>query len=732
VSTGQQAGGQPRPDFLARFLSAVPLLVLYFALAALYAWQASRRPVPTIFTDELELTQLARAIAHTGEPARRGVPYESLASLVAYVLAPVWWLGSASESFATAKQILVLAMTATIFPAYGLARMVVPKWYALGAAAAAVAVPALAYSPILVEEPLAYPIGTLALWLIARSLERPNRGRLAAAATLCVIAALTRTQLAILVMVLGLGLLWLAWESDVGQRWRAQWSRWDWVGAVTLAIGIAFAFAALIGHLSTAWRNTMLAWKGRIVDHATWAIGALAIGVGVLPVIAGVSALARPKGEKRDDATRAFVVTSVAALAVFVLYAGVKGAYISTVFGTFVVERNLIYLCPILFAATALAFARGIGRTWAIAGTAIFTIYVVAATPLHLNTYPYYEAHGLSIAALANRKLGWSEGTIEGVLITVCVVALVVVVALKLLRPDSVGFTAVAASAAVVVVAWGLTGQVYAAAGERHFSQFLDSGLPKPNDWVERATQGGSVVVIGQQITDATNIWLTEFFNPAVKKMWSLDGTAQEVGGPILTPDLEEVDGTLTPSPGTDYALSVNDVKLQAPIVARRPDGVLYRIDGKPLQLQEALVGRQTDGWMVGTSDDPDVAQASYTRYDVSKDEPGFAAVRLTRIGWCPKPGLRQTGHVTVRIGPVGIGPDKQPRIDHVTETRHFNVRDCHGNGITLTPPVVPWRMELEVSPTFVPKDVDPTSSESRHLGAVIQQAGFQPLFGGS
>jgi hypothetical protein len=732
VSTGQQTGGEPRPDFLARFLSAVPLLVLYFGLAALYGWQASRRPVPTIFTDELELTQLARAIAHTGEPARRGVPYESLASLVAYVLAPVWWLGSASESFATAKQILVLAMTATIFPAYGLARMVVPKSYALGAAGAAVAVPALAYSPILVEEPLAYPIGTTALWLIARSLERPSRGRLAAAAALCVIAALTRTQLSILVMVLGLGLLWLAWESNAGRRWRTQWSRWDWIGAVTLAIGIALAFAALIGHLSTAWRNTMLAWKGRIVDHATWAIGALAIGVGVLPVIAGVSALARPKGEERDDATRAFVVTSVAALAVFVLYAGVKGAYISTVFGTFVVERNLIYLCPILFAATALAFARGIGRAWAIAGAAIFTIYVVAATPLHLSTYPYYEAHGLSIAAFANRKLGWSEGTIEGALIAVCVVALVVVVALKLLRPDSVGFTAVAASAAVVVVAWGLTGQVYAAAGERHFSQFLDSGLPKPNDWVERATKGGSVVVIGQQITDATNIWLTEFFNPAVKKMWSLDGTAQEVGGPILTPDLEEVDGTLTPSPETDYALSVNDVKLQAPIVARRADGVLYRIDGKPLQLQEALVGRQTDGWMVGTSDDPDVARASYTRYDVSKDEPGFAAVRLTRIGWCPKPGLRQTGRVTVRIGPVGIGPDKQPRIDHVTETRHFNVRDCRGNGITLTPPGVPWRIEIEVSPTFVPKDVDPTSSESRHLGAVIQQAGFQPLFGGS
>ena len=722
-------GGEPRPDFLARFLSAVPLLVLYFALAALYAWQASRRPVPTIFTDELELTQLARAIADTGEPARRGVPYDSLASLVAYVLAPVWWLGSATESWATAKLLLVLAMTATIFPAYGLARMVVPKWYALAAAGAAVAVPALAYAPILVEEPLAYPISTAALWLIARALERPAWGRLAAASAVAVVAALTRTQLAILFMILALGLLWLAWQSERAHRWRSEWSRWDWVGAVTLVVGVALFFAAALGHLSTAWRETTLIWKERIVEHATWAIGALAIGMGILPVIAGVSALARPPDEERDAKTRAFVVTCVASLAVFIAYAGVKGAYISTVFGTFVVERNLIYLCPLLFVATALAFARGIGKGWAIVGAAIFTVTVVAVTPLHLNTYPYYEAHGLSIAALANRKLGWSEGWIEGALIVACVVAFVVVLALKLLGQRSRAFTVVAASAALVVVAWGLTGQVYAAAGERDFSEFLDSGLPKPYDWVEQATKGGSVVVVGQQITDATNIWLTEFFNPAVQKMWSLDGSAIKVGGPILTPDLDAVDGTLTPSPGTKYALAVNGVALQAPIVAWRKDAVLYRIDGKPLKLQEALVGRQSDGWMVGSSDDP-VARASYTRYDVSKDEPGLAIVQLTRVGWCPKPGLRQTGKVTVRIGPVGIGPDKQPRIDRVTETRHFDVPDCKAEGVTLTPPDVPWRMEITVAPTFRPKDIDPTESEARELGAVIVKAGFQPLFG--
>ena len=154
MSTATTAGGQPRPDFLARFLSAVPLLAIYFGLAALYAWQASKRPLPTIFTDEVEITQLARSIAETGEPARRGEAY-GLATLVAYALAPVWWLGTATASWAAAKLLLVLAMTATVFPAYGLARMVVPKPYALAAAGAAGAGPGRAEGPGIVVVPRA-------------------------------------------------------------------------------------------------------------------------------------------------------------------------------------------------------------------------------------------------------------------------------------------------------------------------------------------------------------------------------------------------------------------------------------------------------------------------------------------------------------------------------------------------------------------------------------------------
>ena len=73
------------------------------------------------------------------------------------------------------KYLGVLVMTATVFPAYGIARLIVGRRPALFVAAASAAIPALAYSAMIVEEPLAYPYSTLALFLILRALITPSR-----------------------------------------------------------------------------------------------------------------------------------------------------------------------------------------------------------------------------------------------------------------------------------------------------------------------------------------------------------------------------------------------------------------------------------------------------------------------------------------------------------------------------------------------------------------------------
>jgi hypothetical protein len=194
-----------------------------------------------------------------------------------------------------------------------------------------------------------------------------------------------------------------------------------------------------------------------------------------------------------------------------------------------------------------------------------------------------------------------------------------------------------------------------------------------------------------------------------------------------LTPDLEATDGTLTPPPGTEYALAINGVDLQGPVVARRGTDNLYRIEGGVLKLAAAVTGRASDGWLVGTSEER-VARGSYTRYDVSRDGPGFAVLTLSRLGWCPSPPGRTTA--IARIGPVGIGPDRQPAIASVTAEKTFTVEDCTTAGVTLAAPRVPWRLEVEVAPTVAPNEVDPSNSERRQLGATMQ-VHFRPLFGG-
>ena len=252
--------------------------------------------------------------------------------------------------------------------------------------------------------------------------------------------------------------------------------------------------------------------------------------------------------------------------------------------------------------------------------------------------YPYYEAHGLAILALREPRARLVRSdTIEDAVIVLSLVAVAIVVALRLLRRGSLAFSVLTGVAAVAVVAWSMTTQVYAAKVSAILSKQVARNLPKPYDWVEQATGGGSVVVLGQQIIDPTNIWLDRVLQPVVRKMWSVDGTAIRVGAPILTPDLDATDGTLTPPPG--HRLRAGGERRRASGARRRAalrTPSLYRLDGKPIKLQEALVGRESDGWIVAPGGEK-TARAAYTRYDVSGDGPGFAVVKLSRVGWCPK-----------------------------------------------------------------------------------------------
>jgi hypothetical protein len=713
------AGAATRPrrwDERLPLDALVPLLAAYFALSVLYAWQAWRRETPTIFTDELEMTQISRAIAATGHPARREQAYV-FTSLVPYLTAPAWRIHSVATAYEVIKYMQALVMALAIFPAYGIARYVVSRPWAIFAAVATIVAPALSYAPILVEEPFAYPTSTLALYLIVRAVARPSWRTLGLAAAGCVLAAATRSQLVAIGGAFGLCLLALGWNTERMRHWRSTWSRLDWVGAWVLAVGAVLAFSAYMGRHSEEWATTTAFWKLRIFDYGVWAVGALAIGCGILPLIATLAVLVRPRADWRDPGLRAFGIVAASTIASFCWYAAVKGAYLSTVFSSLVVERNLIYLYPLLFTGTAVLFARRDARWWAVLPAGTVVLYLVTATPTRLDSFPYYEAHGLSSLSFLNREFHWTSGRIDTALVVVVVVASLAALALRPLagRSDA-SARAVVTTLAVLVLGWNLTTEMYASSGEHDFSRRLAQNKTDTPDWVDRATHGGTVAALGQQVTDPTGIWLIEFWNRSLKKSWSTDGSAPPPG-PTLTPDLARRDGTLAPSPDTDFVLAYNGVTLQAPVTVRRAGTILYRTGRHPLKVAFSQAGVFEDGWMSHDS--------SYNRYTARADGSGYARIDLSRGAVCTTVPI--PGGVLVKIGPLVIGPDRQPHIGRVTARRLLRVRPCDDQGQTvlLPAPRGPWRVEVS-SDTFVPAEIDPSRSDRRRLGVQIAY-GFQP-----
>src|SRR6516164_3298434 len=112
---------------------------------AFYLVEASLRKTPWLFTDELEWSQLSRAIGSTGQAARRGEPH-SFESLYSYLIAPAWWIHSTSAAYTAVKSINAAVMCLTAVPAYLLARMLVSRNWAIAVALLSIAIPAMGYA----------------------------------------------------------------------------------------------------------------------------------------------------------------------------------------------------------------------------------------------------------------------------------------------------------------------------------------------------------------------------------------------------------------------------------------------------------------------------------------------------------------------------------------------------------------------------------------------------------
>jgi hypothetical protein len=722
---------------------AIPLATGFLWLVVLYGWQTRGHVTPWLFTDELKLAQISRSISETGHAAQRGHP-TGFQTLYAYVLAPFWKIGDVSTAYAAIKYAGVVVMTSAIFPAYFLARMIVSRPWALFAAVGAVATPALGYAPFLVEEPAAYPWATLCLFLIAKALAARTPVWIVGAAAATIVAPLIRGQLAILLAVYGLAAIFLVWTSAPAKRWRRTWSTWDWVGAIVLIIGGIILFSAVVGAHSQTWFIATGFYRHRTIVYGLWAAGAFAIGVGLLPVLA-LAALIRPRGEQWTRELKAFVAVTAASVIAFGLYTATKAAYLSTVFSTTVVERNLIYLAPLLFVATALALERNRLRWWALAGTGGFVLYVILTTPYQLDLWPYSDALGFSIVQMANRDLAFDDRDVTRLLVVVLIVSLALLVAPRFIARGRVA-TSLVVAAAALVLSWNLAGEISASNGTNNFAQTLRSNFPSPPNWLDKATGGEPTIYLGQRITDPQGIWLMEFWNRSLDYVWSLDGTAPGPGTfppGFVTPDAGP-DGHLTgrsiptgAPPGVNYIVADNSIEVAGTflaqptirhvitedqfgfpirkVVVEPAPWRLLRID-QPLRLRSTPIGIEPDGWTTPPPGAPPGAPAfsAYNQFSTPGNRPGFIRIVVSRAAWN---GRDKPGNVTITAGRLIRGRDKQPALGPVTTVLHWVV---HSNKtrVFYVPASPPTRVEVRISPTFSPHDYG--ASDRRHLGAQL------------
>jgi Dolichyl-phosphate-mannose-protein mannosyltransferase len=709
-----RARAAEREETLAdRFLAAFPLLAVFFWLCVVYAWEAWRHGSPWLFGDELELTQLSRAIADTGHAARRGQPH-SFDSLYTYFIAPAWRIGNVHHAYDAVKYLNVLAMTATAFPAYKIARFLVGRRAALFAATGAVLIPALAYTSLIFEESLAYPYSTLCLYLIVAALVRRTRWWIAGAVVASIFAPLVRGELVVIPAVFTFALLFLLWRSQAASSWRARWRATDWIGAVVLVVGAAILLSAFLGHRSTQWLIATGFYKHRMFTLGMRAAGAFTIGLGVLPLVAGLAALWRAPGEVFRWELRVFRSVLLAAVISFGLYTAVKASYVSTTFATLTVERNLIYLAPLLMAGTALWIERRTAQPFAVGAAALLALYLVLTTPYEMDKRLDSDALGLALFQRLNRvqMFAFTPTDAKVVLILVLAATVAIMLVTQFVRR---GALILAIVAAAFVLAWNGAGELSAAGSSNSFSESFLSNIHGKPTWVDAITGGAATLYLGQQMQDANGEWLLEFWNRSVKQVWSLDGTAPGPG-PTLTPDLHATDGTLFPDPHYPYVVAEQGIEVVGSVAGvhyHRAGGTLlpwtlYRVSG-PLRLRGAVTGLYADGWS-GPYD------SAYTRYSTAAGKAGTLRVTTSWRQWSGP----NRAKVTVTMGTLAIGFDKQPRIGKVIAVKTWTIAAKLEKTFVFHAPGPRFRLEVHVSPHFRPHDYDPATGDRRELGAVI------------
>ena len=255
-------------------------------------------------------------------------------------------------------QAIVMASTGLVV--YAWARRVVSTGFALVATTLSLALPAFTYTGLVMTEAVYYPIATLALWAMARALERPTLERQALAVTAILLTSVTRLQgLALLPVLVTAVVATACFERSlrVVRRFALTLGLLVISGGIILALHQTGGSGDLLGaYATTAHTSYSL---GPALRWIVWHAADVFLLVAGVPLLAlAVLAVDGARGRERDPAARALLAIAIS----YTVWSVVQVGLFASHFAGVLIERNLVTVAPPLFIAFALWLQRGAPR----------------------------------------------------------------------------------------------------------------------------------------------------------------------------------------------------------------------------------------------------------------------------------------------------------------------------------------------------------------------------------
>lgn len=621
------------------------LIAVSTVLRSIAAWQVE---APWIAPDEIVYTLLGRSLWENGSLSVLGGETGFYTLLYPVLVG----LPLGLDDLETGRRILqvlqALALSATAVPVYLWGRRLTRRRWAFAAATLTLTLPSLGYAALVMSETLYLPLATVALWTLARALERPTAGRQLVLAVAVGLAVTTRLQAVVFVPVVVTAVVVKALldrDREVLRRFAPGIAL---LVACTAIVGV-FARSNALGAYSVAAEGSYDA--GRALQF----VGYHAIGIvllsGLVPSLAfTIASLPALRGHETSPAARAFVAVVLAYVPWLAIEVGIFASrQIDHLAG-----RDLLTAAPLLFLGLALWLDRGAPR------------------PQPLTSVVAFAAAGAALL-LPIRDFA-SDRTVQDAL---------ELVPLVWLAPDNrelalAGTVAAAAALFVLVprrIAWlpaGLLAVVLSATSvaaareaERQSSRRQADFFENSPTWVDDKDVGQAAYLYTGE-PRWTGVWQHLYWNRSIDAVWTLGA---DVPGPVpQAAVLPRADGTLLGAAGPVRAEAVvaptNVTIVGEPAASNRQRGmhaaglVLWRTSG-PVRVSTVSANVLANGDML--------AGAALRVYDC-----GTGRLELTLLGKADLPvALRLDGItrqvVELRSGEVWRG---------AVETQPYAVED--------------------------------------------------------